>query len=882
MRRSILQDLESQKGITHAMVLTHDIDFFFIQNLVLRALRSAGNPALTIFADAGRAADFFATQGDFTSGLGQRYRVVPVALRSGGRFHPKAILLAGREGATLYVGSGNLTYGGWCDNGEIWARFRTADGDSDSAAISAFRTYLEDLIHMLPLAEALRAEWAGVFDPVNRPWVNALPPPDHLVGRLGEGPSLLTRLLPYFKGERLTVCSPYFDPDGEALLALAAAAGVGSAEVLTQEKTTNLCAAVAAGWPSWVKARPVDFYHASANGASRCARLHAKWFLATTGDQAVAIVGSANCSRAALTTQGLAGNAELVVVTKGHPEFLQLELMAELQIQDRPLKLNDGPLEPDEEGSPALGEPCVLAARFQGGQLRVALASVGGFKAREIEADGVLLQTQTGEADELIAWLDEAPRRIRVQGQRDGMNWVTAEFWVDVEADLGGSAGRRRLMDLVNPKAAGVRWGIELWGALIEAAFQEISTPTRHGGVRPARAEARPEDRVWRPEEVFLSDFSLPGYRQDGPEAQETDLGSATLRLIREWVRGEEGLDRVDPLPDEDPDPEDADPEESGDDDDGNVPPPPPPPLPPRKVLSAEEVAKRQREALHTLNLMLEAIGSADFMRLRSPQDIGRAIILLSLLMRTGLQEGWLFPDTFFSLTQRTWRALFFSGTTQEIRGELAARIAQEEDPQAFQRGLSTPRVAAALAAWGLAAHRHGNGIDLTKFDLSCAVSAAHHPWLWRGAPLDRIASELHELVRQTMRPGEDDDLPKWWIGVQRAGAAMAAFESAMADRSWNELRSQFGPWTCGVGTLLWQRAAGWCVAEKAANASKPKEKVQVKKLQGGEGLTGFQAQFLNPLIVLIRVLGDDLLPEVKQELELLAAKVARAYGGQH
>ena len=54
MRRSILQDLESQKGITHAMVLTHDIDFFFIQNLVLRALRSAGNPALTIFADAGR------------------------------------------------------------------------------------------------------------------------------------------------------------------------------------------------------------------------------------------------------------------------------------------------------------------------------------------------------------------------------------------------------------------------------------------------------------------------------------------------------------------------------------------------------------------------------------------------------------------------------------------------------------------------------------------------------------------------------------------------------------------------------------------------------------------------------------------------------------
>ena len=161
MRSSILREIEKMKGLTHALILTHNVDFFFIQGLLLRALKSAGSPSLSIFADAERAATTFAGQGNLASGLGQRYRLVPVTLASGGRFHPKAVLLAGVESAVLYVGSGNLTFGGWCDNGEVWNRFRTED--DEGAAISAFRAYLEELLGLLPMPETLRVELETAF-----------------------------------------------------------------------------------------------------------------------------------------------------------------------------------------------------------------------------------------------------------------------------------------------------------------------------------------------------------------------------------------------------------------------------------------------------------------------------------------------------------------------------------------------------------------------------------------------------------------------------------------------------------------------------------------------------------------------------------------------
>ena len=137
MRQNVLKQLVSVSQAENAIVLTHDIDFLFVQSTVLPILKDAGNPKLTILADAGRAADFFASQKPFLSLLGQRFRVVPIAMPGRFRFHPKAILLSGKDRAVLAVGSGNCTFGGWSSNAEAWFSWDT--NEDGTGVFAAFK-----------------------------------------------------------------------------------------------------------------------------------------------------------------------------------------------------------------------------------------------------------------------------------------------------------------------------------------------------------------------------------------------------------------------------------------------------------------------------------------------------------------------------------------------------------------------------------------------------------------------------------------------------------------------------------------------------------------------------------------------------------------------
>jgi hypothetical protein len=142
MRQDLITLLRREQDVTNAIILTHNIDFLFLQSVVFSTLKRCGYPTLTVFADAQCAAETFSSQAPLLDGLGVRYRVVPVAMPLGFRFHPKAVLLSGTAKATLFVGSGNLTFGGWRDNAEMWVRF---DSDTDgTGAFVAFQHYLSE------------------------------------------------------------------------------------------------------------------------------------------------------------------------------------------------------------------------------------------------------------------------------------------------------------------------------------------------------------------------------------------------------------------------------------------------------------------------------------------------------------------------------------------------------------------------------------------------------------------------------------------------------------------------------------------------------------------------------------------------------------------
>ncbi len=59
MRQDLVKLIETQEDVTNAIILTHNIDFVFLQLIVLSALRRCGRPTLTVFADAHCAAETF-------------------------------------------------------------------------------------------------------------------------------------------------------------------------------------------------------------------------------------------------------------------------------------------------------------------------------------------------------------------------------------------------------------------------------------------------------------------------------------------------------------------------------------------------------------------------------------------------------------------------------------------------------------------------------------------------------------------------------------------------------------------------------------------------------------------------------------------------------
>jgi hypothetical protein len=119
LRQDLIRLLRGENDVTHAIILTHNIDFVFLQAVVVPELKRCGNPTITVFADAQCAASTYAYQAPILSNLGIRYRVVPVSMQSGFCFHPKAVFLSAPKKAVLFIGSGNLTFGGWRENGEL-------------------------------------------------------------------------------------------------------------------------------------------------------------------------------------------------------------------------------------------------------------------------------------------------------------------------------------------------------------------------------------------------------------------------------------------------------------------------------------------------------------------------------------------------------------------------------------------------------------------------------------------------------------------------------------------------------------------------------------------------------------------------------------------
>ncbi len=304
--RALVDEIEEAQEV---LILSYTASLEYFERFVLASARALG-ALVTVISDAAMVRpDPVVVRRAGTQYLDGR------ALCPRGAFHPKLLVIAGEEQATVLIGSGNLTMAGWHANAEVWTALR---GDADGApqtmrGVVAFLRELADsqvtlspgaaaaLLRVADKLEDIPAEDPGptLLSSLNAPIIGQLPvvdPVDELIlyapfhdARL----RAIRRLLDHFQPANWTVfVRSDTEVDGPALSVLASDRG---------------------GHVAWVAAQ---YQQADGRLVADGRYWHGKLIQWRTGEAWWALTGSPNLSAPALLEDvASGGNCELALVT---------------------------------------------------------------------------------------------------------------------------------------------------------------------------------------------------------------------------------------------------------------------------------------------------------------------------------------------------------------------------------------------------------------------------------------------------------------------------------------------------------------------------------------------------------------------------------------
>lgn len=874
MRQDIVKLLEAEKDVTNVIVLTHNIDFVFIQSVVLPALRRCGHPSLTIFADAQCAAESYQHQHMVLDSLGLRFRVVPVAMRPGFRFHPKAILLSGQKKGVLLVGSGNLTFGGWRENAEIWCRY---DSDVDGTSqFSAFLGYLGKIVGLTALRGYLEPEVNECFDGRLRPWALDMDPPSGLMERPGTGTSLIEQMQAALQDKLTTgllIHSPYFDDGGVALGELSTRFKVRT-RVAAQWKRSGLQIEAANALADKISVDTVNFHHRVGESQTREAFIHAKWYAFEHADSYSVFLGSANCSKAALTIPGTHGNAELMALVSLPKEEFEANFIAEIDFLEVDPQLavpNDGNIREEAE----LPSLLVYAARLDQGCLQVAYAGPPRLDGLELVVDGRSVDHAEAEPGVIVAnGIASECRQVLLRAGIGGDAIQSSLHWVDHEQALSTTARRRSVVDAVRTKVQPQSWSIGAWSDIANVFLCNLQyLPTRMATMRGAGTGSNParSGQVhYTAEDVFSENYSLPiisPLTATMMTPNFDDRVTSLRQLLMRWFGYNEEVEG-------EPSPGESDPDD-GDDDVVDRPEKLSPtnrkPSPPPRAPTESD----RRRALDMLKKVAVQMSSEAYLLERAPATIPVDIQFASVLLRCGLCEGWITESEFFAATHQIWTPLFFTSAPESACGWLQYRYKTAEDPEDFARKLASPKLTAALAAWAFAIPEGINTPEHGRFYLTKLLAVARLPWLWHYDDSAEVARELHGLlVSSTDIQGDRfwEETEGKWVSMMRCGHALRHLEEALAQATPAELKGRITQQYVKKGELLWQGTGGLCVATEDFDRFVTSANTTILYLQKTANAGVIRANFAIPMRSL---LDGDLLPLAEAPRKVLSAMLA-------
>ncbi len=282
------------------LVCTYEQNLAFFERCALGASRATGARVTLI-------GDLDVIEHDLAAIHHAGVSYLAAGAKARGAFHPKLIVLANADRATVAIGSGNLTLAGWFGNDELWTILHGTAETGASPALAEVAAWLDQL----PSAVTLSADAIAALDRTSTllSRFESSPMPD--------GPSASVRVvhglttpiiehLPTGPVDELGIYAPFHDHSGEAVRRLVerlrpAEVRLGIQPGLTSAKGEAL-ADVLPTSTEIVELDPSPYRHGKL----------VEW---RVGDRWEALTGSANLSGPALCDTAVSGgNIELGVI----------------------------------------------------------------------------------------------------------------------------------------------------------------------------------------------------------------------------------------------------------------------------------------------------------------------------------------------------------------------------------------------------------------------------------------------------------------------------------------------------------------------------------------------------------------------------------------
>lgn len=846
MKRDILNQLRELTDVSHVFVLTHNIDFVFVQTVLLSALARCGQPKLVCVADAGCASQSFDSQWPVVSGLGTRYRVIPYLPHSGLRFHPKAVLAIGKAGATLFVGSGNLTFGGLRENVEVWMRF-DADADDGRAAIGQFREILLDVAEAASPEGSLVCDVAAAFDPSAHPWAGGLPVTGPLIFSELAAQPMLSEMLARVDAplvDRVTIMAPYFDEEGVALRELVGRFPEARSMVLLQDGRSTLTQDAAENLPKSVNLSSIEVIGSKPETSRRF--IHAKLYAFGKGDRISVFAGSANCSRAALLRPPRQGNVELMAWQEWPIERFDAEVLSDFHVRDERPTLPE--TLPEAEDAVLEHSLLVTGAHFQPDDFICWYVASAEVAVTSAFVDGEACPVEYVDDRRVRLVVDVRPNRVRLRAHVRELQVESNEIWVNDEGALARTGQSRNLIDAVSRASGSGVWTGAAWALILERLNQDMEVLEPGGvGSRPRPIEKDAAAQTYVREDVFSETYSDRSSSRALVFIGGADEAIATILLRAFGIGGGEAQsDTSGPEADSDDDQEEDD--------------MPDRPSDPRREnrIQPDITTLSLRERRHITELthaLTNRLTSPDFLVGRAPRILSRDIEVIAILLRLGYSRGWLLPEEYFELSRQVFAKLFHSHDGRSAEGGLEARCRLDAHPNDFAASLCSAGLSAAIHAWALAEPSASPWVLSAQRAFSTWLGAGRVPWVWKGGDPAAVISRTQNIVRQAPSPSGGDlsdgpSIEQSRTTILRRGQVLHELETALNAMGIDEIRGAIEGRSLVAGDLLWQAQRSYCLVARTPTSED--KYVEVYCLQDPSGSTHFLLPYAVPVSALL------------------------------